>query len=72
MHAENGFIKVFPGEGKKTVEAAYSHPFGMNEFEYGSLEGNTLNLEATEETCFHRSQSGNKGEEEKKVTGIWR
>ena len=52
MHAENGFIKVLPGEGKRSVEASYSHPFGLNEFEYGILEENTLTLEATDESCF--------------------
>ena len=58
MHAENGFIKVLPGaEGKRSVEASYSHPFGLNEFEYGVLEGNSLTLEASEEACFQRSQS---------------
>jgi len=36
MHAENGFLKIFPGNGK--VEASYSHPFSLNEFEYGSFE----------------------------------
>ena len=72
MHAENGFIKVLPGEGKRSVEASYSHPFGVNEFEYGSLEGKVLTLEATDESCFQRSQSSSKGDADKRVTGIWR
>ena len=60
MHTENGFVKVFPGEGKKSAEACYSHPFGMNEIEYGTLEDNVLILEASEESNFQRSTSGSK------------
>ena len=40
LHAENGFIKILPGaEGERKVEANYSHPFGLNEFEYGTFDG---------------------------------
>ena len=35
MHAENGFLKVMP-DGK--CLASYSHPFNLNEYEYGSYE----------------------------------
>ena len=40
LHAENGFFKVFPQKDENQfckVEASYSHPFGMNEFEFGQL-----------------------------------
>ena len=52
MHTENGFIKIFKGEGKREAEANFSHPFGMNEIEYGALEGNMLLLETTDDSCF--------------------
>ena len=48
LHAENGFFKIFPSKSDDgdvcTVEASYSHPFGMNEFEFGTLSANTLSL----------------------------
>jgi len=39
MHAENGFWKVFnPGaDGVRKVQASFSHPFSLNEFEHGSV-----------------------------------
>ena len=54
MHAENGFFKIFPGaDGQaRRVEASYSHPFGMNEFEFGELTADKLVLKATEERHF--------------------
>ena len=72
MHTENGFVKVFSGEDKKSAEACYSHPFGMNEIEYGTLEDNTLILEASDESNFQRSKSGSNSAQAMKVTGIWR
>jgi len=39
MHAENGFLKIFAAKteaGSYLAEASYSHPFGMNEFEFGT------------------------------------
>jgi len=56
LHAENGFIKIFPGESERRVEASYSHPFGMNEFELGQITANTLTLKACEEHHFQRPQ----------------
>jgi len=39
MHAENGFLKVFPkDDGAHKVQASFSHPFGMNEFEFGQFD----------------------------------
>ena len=35
-HSENGFVKVFKSTGK--VEGCFSHPFSLNEFEYGALQ----------------------------------
>lgn len=59
MHAENGFLKIFPAKTEKgsyRVEASYSHPFGMNEFEFGTCgqSGDTsmLVLAASEEHHF--------------------
>ena len=55
LHAENGFFKVKPGDGEsRAVEASYSHPFGMNEFEFGQITANSLTLEANEEHHFQR------------------
>ena len=67
MHAENGFLKIFPqpkvenGEiilGGYKAEASYSHPFGMNEFEFGSVcnkNGESiLSLVAHKEEHFQR------------------
>jgi hypothetical protein len=59
MHAENGFLKIFPVKtetGAHRAEASYSHPFGMNEFEFGSCgkvgEDSILTLAASEEHHF--------------------
>ena len=55
LHAENGFFKIFPANadtGAARVEASYSHPFGMNEFEFGELTPNKLTLVASEEHHF--------------------
>ena len=39
MHAENGFWKIFPAgaDGVRKVEASFSHPFSLNEFEHGQV-----------------------------------
>ena len=52
LHAENGFFKIKGATG--AVEASYSHPFGMNEFEFGELTADGLTLEASEERHFQR------------------
>ena len=56
MHAENGFLKIFPLKDEniapRKVQASYSHPFGMNEFEFGEITADTLTLAATEERHF--------------------
>ena len=78
LHAENGFFKIFPSKGDgdvRTVEASYSHPFGMNEFEFGTLSGDQLSLQATEEHNFQRPNPQAQKEQDDKaktVTGIRR
>ena len=53
MHAENGFFKIKGDSGEgRPVEASYSHPFGMNEFEFGRLTESQLTLCASEEHHF--------------------
>ncbi len=59
MHAENGFLKIFAAQtetGGYRAEASYSHPFGMNEFEFGACnqegEQAILILAASEEHHF--------------------
>ena len=54
LHAENGFFKILAAnsEGSQKVEASYSHPFGMNEFEFGHLTANQLTLTADQEHHF--------------------
>ena len=53
MHAENGFMKIFP-DGK--VECSYSHPFSVNEFETGTLtkteNGFSWTIKADKEASF--------------------
>jgi hypothetical protein len=59
LHAENGFLKIFPaatGEQGRRVEASYSHPFSMNEFEFGEITTTSLTLTASEEFHFQRPQ----------------
>jgi hypothetical protein len=57
MHAENGFLKVFPNY---KMEASFSHPFSVNEFEFGELtkteNGFTWTLKADKESCFQRPE----------------
>lgn len=58
LHAENGFVKILPvGDPEKKVEATFSHPFGLNEFAYGTFNGERLVLEASEAGCFQRGKS---------------
>ena len=48
MHAEMGFIKILPvqeGDARK-VEASFTHPFGLNEFTYGTYSSEKLELSA--------------------------
>ena len=48
MHAEMGFIKILPvqeGDARK-VEASFTHPFGLNEFTYGTYTSEKLELTA--------------------------
>jgi hypothetical protein len=59
MHAENGFLKIFAAKtetGAHRAEASYSHPFGMNEFEFGTCsqedDVSILTLAASEEHHF--------------------
>ena len=73
LHAENGFIKIFPGEGERRVEASYSHPFGMNEFEFGKITANSLTLAASEEHHFQRPELTATAEEKaRQVTYVLR
>ena len=51
MHAENGFLKVFKDS---KAQASYSHPFGMNEFEFGVFQDGQLTLVADQERHFQR------------------
>ena len=77
MHAENGFLKIFPLKDEniapRKVQASYSHPFGMNEFEFGEITADTLTLAATEERHFQRPADPATAEAKaKQVTGIRR
>lgn len=67
LHAENGFFKVKPGDESREVEASYSHPFGMNEFEFGQITANSLTLEASEEHHFQRPQATDDSDENAKA-----
>lgn len=49
MHAENGFIKIKPDY---SVEASYSHPFSVNEFEFGTVSAEGLTLVADQKHHF--------------------
>jgi len=81
MHAENGFLKIFPvktesGFGYK-AEASYSHPFGMNEFEFGKCcqagDESMLILEASDESHFQRPKvTTDQTEKAKQVTYLRR
>jgi hypothetical protein len=50
LHAENGFIKIYgpaDEEGRRKVEATFSHPFSLQEVEEGTFDGKVLTIEAT-------------------------
>eukprot|EP00347_Sterkiella_histriomuscorum_P009863 403339587 len=73
MHAENGFIKILPVkdlEGKNKTEANYSHPFSLNEFDFGNYDSvnNKLTIAAIEPEHFQRGKTA-KG---KQTTGLKR
>ena len=80
MHAENGFLKIFPAKtetGGYKAEASYSHPFGMNEFEFGSCSNfgdeSGLVLAASEEAHFQRPKvTTDETEKAKQVTYLRR
>ena len=83
MHAENGFLKIFPAKtesGGYKAEASYSHPFGMNEFEFGSCskanesgDESILVLTASEEAHFQRPKiTTDENEKAKQVTYLRR
>ncbi|CDW81707.1 UNKNOWN [Stylonychia lemnae] len=69
LHAENGFIKILPlMDGVARVEASFSHPFSLNEFEFGTFGDNTLTIEASLPEHFQRGKTA-KG---KQTTGLKR
>ena len=55
------------GESRK-VEASYSHPFSLNEFEFGLFSDNSLVISASEPDHFQRGKTA-KG---KQTTGLKR
>ena len=68
LHSENGFFKIFPGaDDSRRVEASYSHPFGMNEFEFGTITSSKLSLAATEERHFQRAHETDAADVEAKA-----
>ena len=57
MHAENGFVKMLPakeGESGRPVEMMLSNPFSLNEFEYGTYDGERLKVESRKPENFQR------------------
>ena len=57
MHAENGFVKILPpkdGMSGRAVEMMLSHPFSLNEFEYGTYDGESLRVESSKPEHFQR------------------
>ena len=56
LHSENGFVKILPTGGdittEKKVEASYSHPFSLNEFEYGIYKEGRLTIAAKDAENF--------------------
>jgi hypothetical protein len=61
LHAENGFFKLLPPKEQQAatrpVEAMLSHPFGLNEFEYGTYSAEKLELEASKAEHFQRGMT---------------
>jgi hypothetical protein len=70
LHAENGFIKILPPKegGIRPVEMMLSHPFSLNEFEYGTYSDNKLEVESSKPEHFQRGNTA-KG---KQTTGFKR
>ena len=70
LHAENGFIKILPtkDDGVRPVEMMLSHPFSLNEFEYGTYSDNKLEVESSKPEHFQRGKTA-KG---KQTTGFKR
>ena len=71
MHAENGFVKILPakeGGSGRPVEMMLSHPFSLNEFEYGTYDGERLKVESSKPEHFQRGMTA-KG---KQATGFRR
>jgi hypothetical protein len=57
MHAENGFLKILPpkdGITGRPVELMLSHPFSLNEFEYGTYTPERMNVESSKPEHFQR------------------
>ena len=56
------------------MEASYSHPFSLNEFEFGNADAREgkLTLEASEEHHFQRPTAPSTDKKAKMVTGIKR
>jgi len=61
MHAENGFFKILPsvdvGTGERHVEAMLSHPFSLNEFEFGSCNESKMEICASLPEHFQRGKT---------------
>jgi hypothetical protein len=59
LHAENGFIKILPtkDDGVRPVEMMLSHPFSLNEFEYGTYSDNKLEVESSKPEHFQRGKT---------------
>jgi hypothetical protein len=70
LHSENGFIKILPtkDDGVRPVEMMLSHPFSLNEFEYGAYSDNKLEVESSKPEHFQRGNTA-KG---KQTTGFKR
>ena len=71
MHSENGFVKILPpkdGLSVRSVEMMLSHPFSLNEFEYGTYDGESLKVESSKPEHFQRGMTA-KG---KQTTGFRR
>ena len=53
LHAENGFLKILPEkDGVRPVEMMLSHPFSLNEFEYGTYTPERLAVESSKPEHF--------------------
>ena len=57
LHSETGLLKILPkneGEVAHKAIAQLSHPFGLNEIEVGTFNGNKLEMVADKEHQFQR------------------